>query len=187
MSTGKSIVIVSVVIALAVGLAGGYFWGYAKGYTNGGAAVVASYALKVAQVKALFPVPPDVRSLSGQVEAVSDTMLTLKAASITQNPFADTFPAIREVAIASSTKITSVSQKDPAELQREMQVFAEKMAGVAASSAPRAAVAPPSPFTETDISLSDIKAGDTVTVTADSNILNSANFTATAIQKQILK
>lgn len=171
----KEIAIVSIVVAVIVGLAGGYFWGYAKG----GAAVMASYAGKIDQLKNLLPVPTTLNSLSGKVTAVSGMTLTLAAASITPNPFADAFPAIREVTAISSTTITRATQTNPLEFQKEVQAYTSQIGKPGSP-----AVAAPSPVSQTVISLSDIKVGDTVTVTAGSNILDAASFTATTIQDQ---
>ena len=170
----KILIISGVVVALIVALAGGYFWGYARG----GAAVTASYAPKIVTVGRLFPAAPtSTLSLSGQVAAINGSVITLDANPPTQNPFAvEDFPTVRTVTITSSTAIIKTEQTAPAEFQKEMQVYEKQMTG--------ASVPPPSPFTETSTTLSDITVGNVVTVTADSDIMSAPSFTATAIQAQ---
>jgi hypothetical protein len=175
-----SFFVLGVVVAVVVGLVGGYFWGYPLGYAKGGAAVTAAYAPKIVQVNALFPVPTDLRSLSGKVTGISGMTFALQVATFTQNPFAGDFPAVREVTVTNATKITGVSQQSRAAFQAEQQAFMKKMA--ADRSAPGAAlIMPPPAPSSTDMAFSDISVGDAVAVTADSNILNSPNFTATAL------
>jgi hypothetical protein len=120
--------------------------------------------------------------LSGQVTAINGTTLTLKTAPLTQNPFAGSFPLVREVTVTSATKITGVSQQSQAEFQTEQQAFEKKMTGARPTPGMILSM-PPMPPTPTDLTLSDISIGNTVTVTADSNIVSSPSFTATAVSR----
>jgi len=169
----KSIAIVSIVIALVIGLAGGYFWG--------GAAVTASYAPKIAAVNALFPIPQNLTSLTGQVEGISGNTLTLKTASLSANPFVGNIPTVREVTVTDATAIAQLAPKDQATFQKETQDFQQQIKNATSALAGAAA---PSPFASTTISLSDIKVGDAVVVTAGENILNAASFSAVSIDVQ---
>ncbi len=185
MNVKKQVVISSVIVALIVGLVGGYFWGYARG----GMAVTASYAPKIVEVSKLFPpAPTSMLSLSGQVKSINGSVVTLDVGSLTPDPFAvENFPEVREVTVANAAKITKMVQKDPAELQQEVEAYTKQAVNVSAT----AGVVPvgpsegPVPFTEKNISLSDIKMGDMVIVTAGSDIMSAPSFTATAIQDQV--
>ncbi len=171
----KTTIIVGIIIAFVAGLVGGYFGGYAEG----GAAVTALYASKIAAVGRFFPMPSQVFSLSGRVENISGDTITIDANSITQNPFAEgNFPAVRTVAVTGATVITRMEQTDFATLQKEMA--AQRLS--ASTGTVGAPITPPSLFTETDIVLSDIKVGDMIMVTAASDIANAASFSATKIQ-----
>jgi hypothetical protein len=177
----KTIIALGVVGVLIVGLAGGYFWGYARG----GAAITASYATKIAAVNKLFPTPTSIFSLTGTVQSVNGSVVTISVAPLLLNPFADTsFPTTREITIAASTTITQMTQKDPAAYQQEVQAYMKQTA-THTTTTTTTALAGPLPYTETNIDVSDIKVGDTVTVGASSNIMSAASFTATTIQDQM--
>ena len=172
----KSITIAGVVVALVIGLAGGYFWGYAKG----GAAVTASYAPKIAQVSALFPVPQDVRALSGKITSIGSASITLAASPLSPNPFNDGFIVNRTVMVDDATVFTSSRQKTPAEMSVPQAVVATPTKpGV-----PPVPLPPPSPFITTSSTFSNLQVGDTVTVISDNDIAKAATFTATSIQDQ---
>jgi hypothetical protein len=176
----STMVVVGFVIALVVGLAGGYCWGYA----SGGNAMNASYAQKIAAVDRLFPPSPtSTLSLTGTVTSVNGSVITMNANNPTPNPFAvGNFPAVREVTLTSATQITMIEQKSPAEMEQEVRAFTKQESAAGASVASHTFVPLPSSVTTTTISLSDIKAGDTIIVTAASNIMSVPSFTATAVQ-----
>lgn len=162
--------ITTVLVSLAVGLGLGYAWGSTQ--------VAASYASKVAEVNKLFPAPTETLAVSGKVKQVTDSSIMLEGVSVSSNPFAGDFPTTRNVMITSATRIIKTSQKDGATLQAEMMAFQKSIQG----SKGGVTITPPSPFSETDATLADIKVGDTVTVTATSNILSAASFSATQVQ-----
>jgi hypothetical protein len=175
----KTIIISS--IAVLVGLLVGYFWGFAVG----GANVKASYASKIEAVSKLFPpVPSELTAINGKIEKIDGNTITITANNISQNPFSDiNFPTTRVITISSDTKLVKSVQKDPATFQKEMAAFQLAMQNGqrSASSAP---IMPPTQFGETNINLSDLKAGDVITATASNNILSASSFTATKIQVQ---
>jgi len=175
----KISVVLSVVVALVLGLAGGYFWGYARG----GAAVTTSYAPKIAALATFFPpAPSSTLSLSGQVESINGSIVTINARPFTRNPFAaGGFLVSREATVTSATKITKQAQIDPTVFRQEIQAYnMTRPSGPSSTTA----IALPTPFTETNISLSDIKVGDMIAVTASSNIMSAASFTATTVQDE---
>lgn len=162
--------ITTVLVSLAVGLGLGYVWGSTQ--------VAASYASKVAEVNKLFPAPTQTQAVSGKVKQVTDSSIMLEGVSVSSNPFAGDFPTSRNVMITSATRIIKTSQKDGATLQAEIAAFQKSML----ASKGGVSITPPSPFSETEIKLSDIKVGDMVTVIAASDILNSGSFSATQVQ-----
>lgn len=176
--------IIAIVLAAVVGCA----LGYAVGYFRGGSDIAASYAVKIAAVNKLFPAPLQTLSLNGRVDNVSGETITVDVNPITINPFAEgNFPAVRTVTVTDATVITRMGQKDPVVLQKEMAAFqkATQSGSVllpVGTGTALAAIVPPMPFSETAMALSDIKAGDMVTVTAASDILSVASFSATKIQ-----
>lgn len=175
----------TIIIAGAVTAIVGCLLGYTVGYFRGGKDVTASYVAKIVAVNKLFPsAPANIFSLSGQVKSINGSTIVINANPMTQNPFAEgNFPAVREVTIVGATSITRTEQKDPATFQKEMTAFqkATQSRTGSAGAAP-AAVNLPNPFTEVVLKLSDVKVGDTITITAASDITSAARFEATKIQ-----
>ena len=176
----KTSAILLAIGALVVGVAGGYFWGYAGGVV----ALPTSHApTNNTAVNTLTPsTPTSTLSLSGRVKSINGSVITMDANSLTPgSPLAaGGFSVSRAVTVTSDTKIIKEVPTDPAVFQQEMQAYAKRASSASTSTAPL-----PSPPTETSISLSDIKVGDVISVTASSNIMSAASFTATAIQDEI--
>lgn len=176
----KKTIIISI-IAVSIGLCAGYF----LGYLNGGSAIKASYASKIAAVNKFFPqIPNEVTSISGKIEKINGQTITITANPISQNPFIDiSFPQTRVVNVTSATQLTRIVPKDPATFQKEMTAFQNAIQEPrSATGTSQKSLNPPSSFVENNIKLSDIKIGNIVSITAASNILSVSNFSATKIQ-----
>jgi hypothetical protein len=166
--------------ALVVGVAGGYFWGYAGGVV----APLTPYASKGGAVNNFTPsAPTSTLSLSGKVKSINGSVITMDAISPTPNSAlaAAGFLVSREVTVTSATKITREVPTSPTVFQQEMQAYTKRASSTSTSTDPGTL---PSPLTETSISLSDIKVNDMIFVTASSNIMGAASFTATVVQVQ---
>lgn len=159
---------ITIVVSLLIGLVAGYAFGIYR--------VTTKYAPKIAAVGMIFPAPTQIFSVTGKVTAVDAASLTIGGVSVSVNPFAGDFPVVRQVAVNNTTKITAIRQKDSGVILSDTAAFQKKMQAGAS------VVLPPSLFEETDIALTGIKVGDTVTVSAASDILGVASFTATKIQ-----
>ena len=134
---------------------------------------------QVEQAKKFFPqTPADIRTISGTVKSVSGSKVTLEIES--PNPFED-IPKTRMVTISASTKIILQKQKDPAVLQKELAVFDASVKTLATKpGTPSPAF--PSPFQETSGVASDLKPGQSMTITADQNIRDAEAFEAREIR-----
>ena len=183
----KFIIVIAIIIAAVVGCV----LGYAVGYSRGGNDVAASYAPKIAAVSKLFRPIMQTSYLTGRVDTISGDTVTVDANPITMNPFAEgNFPVVRTVTVTDATVITRTEQKDPAVFQEEVEAFQKMMQGgsvppgIAATGTAHTAIAtnPPTMFSETTTTLSDIKVGDTITITAASDISSATSFSATKIQ-----
>lgn len=159
------LIVVMTIAAVALGLCAARQAGYQDGFTAAKALVENS------NLGALIRTPDDIRSLAGTVTAVNGERLTLHLVS--NSPFDDPALADRTVLVASSTKITKFVLKDPKVFQSELAAYTKT------KSAP-----PPVPLTVATITLSDIKIGDSVLVTASGNIKSRKEFTAVSIQDQ---
>ncbi len=115
----------------------------------------------------------EIRNVFGTVTSVGDASLVIETSLRSPNPLDDRQPpASRAVTVTSETKIVRQTAKDSAEFQAEMRAFQE----AADPSKPF-----PQPFDIETITLADIKAGDTVSVTADHDIFTEAAFDAVEI------
>jgi hypothetical protein len=170
--------------ALVVGVAGGYFWGYAHGIVT----LPTSYApTNSAAINTLVPsAPTSTLSLSGRVKSINGSVITMDANSLTPgSPLAaGGFSVSRAVTVTSDTKIIKEVPTDPAVFQQEMQAYTKRASSASTSTTSTVPVPPPLPFTETSIALSDIHVGDMIAVTASSNIISAASFTATTVQDE---
>ncbi len=156
--------------------------GYWVGYVKGGKAVDASGKAKIAAAEKLFPSQSKTLVVNGTVARTTDKSIMLERVVAPLSPLATDIPTTREVLITNATKITKIQQKSSAVYNGEMAAF-EK----AIQSRHSGVVAPPSPFTEVTISLSDIKAGDAVTASASEDILDASSFTAAQIQVSAIR
>lgn len=163
----------TIVIGVLIGGVLGYMIGYSRG--------IASYTPKIAALNKMFPALTQATSLTGKVEQVGGSSFTLGGLSLSPTPFADNYPTTRQITITSATKISKSIPKDPAVFAAEILAFQKKNAGRTTTRIGNEML-PPTPFSQVDIKLSDLKAGDTVTVSAASDILQAASFTATSVQ-----
>ncbi len=123
----------------------------------------------------------EVKSVSGTVESISGNRITIKIKPL--EPLASPTLDSRIVTITNTTKITKMIPRDPQTVQKEMDAFMKSIqtppkAGTQMITPPM----PPSPSTKQDAIISDIKVGDTITVTAVENIKEIKKFTATEVQ-----
>lgn len=122
-----------------------------------------------------FQTPADVRMLSGTVTAISGDRVTFRVQPA--NPFDDPTLAERTAIADASTIITVQARKD----QKTYQADISALVGTRITATGTAA-ALISPFVTTPASLSDIKVGTSINVSATGNIQSSGEFTASAIQ-----
>lgn len=119
----------------------------------------------------------DLRTVSGTVTLVSGNRITIHTQSM--DPFLDPSLLDRTIIVSGDTKIISLSQKDQKVVQAEMEEFMKRVqSGVSMTQT----VVAPEPFTRVNVSISDIKVGDMIIVTASENIKTMKEFTASEIQ-----
>jgi hypothetical protein len=169
----KRIIIASLIVVV-LGSAAGYGIGYKLGYSKGGKDANASYSSNIEAVNKMFPAPSSTMSLSGTVESISGNAITFDAAPITQNPLAD-FPKTRQVTITGRTEILKVTFQ-----YETTSVVMAPRTGL--FSGPIAGIPEPPKSQESKASLSDIKVGDLIDVTAASDILNATDIIAAKIR-----
>ncbi len=121
----------------------------------------------------------EVKTISGVVESVSGDKINIKINPL--EPLAYANLDNRVVITTSATKITRTIQPNQEAFQKEMEAFIKSI-----QDGPKkgTAIRPPErqPSIKQDAVFADIKAGDTITVTAGENIKENKEFTATEIQ-----
>lgn len=136
----------------------------------------------------LFPqTAPEITSVNGTVAAVGDDYLEVETIPIILNPLEEQAPVTRRVRVAATTTIMAASAKPDSVIQQEFDAFIQAQqqysqklaAGEIPGESPPIA---PTPLEETAMTLSEIKTGMVVTVTAASNILRAASFDAVKIR-----
>jgi len=165
--------IVGIVVALVVGGAVGYV---TAGY---------QYSDKLEMAKTAFPSQPTMQIVSGTIQSISGNTITIQTPP-SINPFED-LPTVREVTVTSETKILKSEPKEPAVFQKEVEAYQKAMSASASKPGEQAPAAganlpiPPQPFTETELSISDLKTGDMITVDAGKDVKTATSFDAVKI------
>lgn len=142
------------------------------------------YSTQLDKAKAVFPSLPTMTIVSGSITSVSGNTITLQTQP-SANPF-ENLPVVRRVTVTSATKIIKSAPKDPIAFQREMDAFlkaSQKTTATSGAPAPIAAAlsVPPRPTTETELKVSDLKAGDIISVDAGKDVKTQASFDAVTI------
>ncbi len=110
--------------------------------------------------------------ISGTVTAVSGDTLTITQTTFDTEESIDGVGDTRTVKSSAATKVEMTAAKDPAVFQKELAEF---------KPSPDKVVSPPSPVTVQAANFSDIKVGDIVRVTSDTNLRLAPEITATDI------
>lgn len=136
---------------------------------------------QIEQAKKFFPsTPPDIRNISGTIKEVKGNIITVE--TVRSNPF-DGTPVIRHITIDKDTKMIKNEQRDPAVYKREADEFYKTLR--ASAPLPRAPAtvpaAPPSPYREVPIHLSDLKPSQRIIIRSAENIRDKESFSATEV------
>ena len=150
--------------------------GFGIGFYAGNKIASSKYTSQIEKVKSFFPSTPDTPFISGTVKGVSGNVVTLETVA-SSNPFEE-LPTVRQVTVGSDAKIIKQVSKDPSEFQKEMTAWQKSSAGLKPGTLP---IAVPQSFTEKEIKVSELKAGDIVSVGASDNIKTKISFKAITI------
>ena len=125
----------------------------------------------------------EVKSVSGTIQKINGNKITIK--TFQMDPLADESLSERIVVVDSNSKISLNVQKSSEKMQAEMQAFQEKMKTQNSdpAKAPEA-IAPPIPFEEKTIALSDLKEGQSISVISSENIGEKKELVAQQIIAQ---
>ncbi len=130
----------------------------------------------------LRPEPEEIFTISGKISAVAQNKITIKADPTVANPLAEQAPEERTITVSENTKILKQTNKAPDEFAAEFEKYRQSTGNLAPNETPPA---PPQAFTTEELKLSDLKAGDIISVTSDANIKMTAQFEAKEIRLTI--
>ena len=136
---------------------------------------------KIADTGVLPPSPTASLSVSGTVTAVGEGSLTIEANLVTLDPLGlKNLPKTRTVTVTEKTELILLTSMTSEEFNAAQSAYAKKLAE-AQESGGDDVLPPPSLFTESKISFSEIEAGDNVSVAAATHILSAAAFEAVSV------
>lgn len=189
------------IITLVVGAGLGYGWSMrAPAGTTAGVAGMTSKetracydeVTKKLELAGILQPEREMRSMGGEVKSVSGNTVMLTVSNLSRSPLADPTPEVRTVTVPADLKITLRKDRDEMEFYKEQQAFQEarfKRAENPEDEAEGVQLTPPMPFTETTITMADVKPGMRVTVSAETDIFRAESFTATtfAAMEQVVR
>ncbi|MBU4298818.1 hypothetical protein KJ636_02150 [Patescibacteria group bacterium] len=121
----------------------------------------------------IFSMQGEMLSIGGTIKTISlsGDSLTIEASPVSTNPLSeDSKPTIRTVKITPVTKIVKITAKTPEEMQAMIKQNQTSQ--------------PMMPFSEQEITFSQLKEGDVITVTSDKNIKREMEIIALKITLQ---
>lgn len=114
----------------------------------------------------------EVKNISGEIQKIDGNKITLKIHPL--EPLADPSLDTRIVVVDSATKIYGVAAKDPKEYAAEVKAYEKNRK-------PADPITLPDSFKKIEISVSDLKAGDVISVIAEKDIKEAKEFAALEI------
>ncbi len=125
----------------------------------------------------------EIKTISGEVKEIKGNKISLKIRPL--EPLADPKLDNRSVVVDDNTKIYNLVSRDPVEYQKEMDAYNKKMQEQMNKPATEAQpLVFPEFFIKKEVRLSDLKAGQQITVTTDKDIKNVQEFKAIEITLQ---
>jgi len=181
------ITIIAIIIALGIGV----FVGTKIKKTSAPAVVNNTYqtgwedAMQTLKKTGALPQAPEgmeIRNINGVVQAISGNNITLEVTSPELVGNKDLLT--RTVVIDANTKITKLIQKEPGQLQKEMEAFNEKNKEQSADPVekPNELPYPVQMQEEQVVSISDVKVGQSIVVQSAEDVKDKQQFGATEIQ-----
>ena len=149
------------------------FVAWQAGYSTGVKAPSSGTRTQVVQNR----IPKEAKSITGKITGVAGTTISLQ----TFGTYSTQKNTERTVMTDAATIFERDMPKDQNAFQSELSAFSEKLQASRAEGSSLPSSAYPAPFTLEGISLSDLRVGDIVMVTAAENILTADSFTATKV------
>jgi hypothetical protein len=134
---------------------------------------------KLDQSGLIRPEPTEIFTITGKITAITGNKISLKTDQVVTNPLADQAPTARTVTVPTGVKIIKSTTKTREELTAETAAYEKTLAELKPGAKPPS---PPLPYAEEEIKLTDLKAGDTISITSDQNIKFATEIVATEIK-----
>ena len=144
----------------------GYNLGKNQGYQLGQQDTETKYQQKIEEVFPTIPQPEEIYFYSGEITEIEGKTITLKASVPRTNPLAEEKFEIKKVNVKEATEIVKRIERTPEEM--------------GAPTTPEEMI---EPFKEEEISFSDLKVGNEIIVSSESNIKGVSEFTASKVIK----
>jgi len=163
----------SLLVFLILGVAAAY----AVGIKTGEKRLDSNTSRVLNEARKYFQPIPEFNSLSGRVLEIKDNKIILEAAGLPRNPF-ESVPTRRVIGFDDSTRVVKIVNKNSAGYEKEVEEYQKRLKASAGESVN---VKPPSLTEEAPILISEIGAGDTILVEAQSSIKTKDSFEAVKI------
>ena len=128
----------------------------------------------------------EITSISGEVQEIQNNKISLKISPL--EPLADSSLDNRIIEVDENTKIYQLTEKDQEQYQKEMDEFDKQMEEQIEDPKAMAEITEPAilpeMYTKQEINLTDIQAGDRLTVTAQEDIKEVKEFKVIEITVQ---
>ncbi len=174
--------IIAPLVALIIGLGAGFITQMTV--TAQRDQQIAYLQSQVEHAKRFFPPEQSaVSDLSGTIKSVSGNSIAL---DVSAPNFYQNVPLLRTVRITNRTTIIKFEQKDSTTFRNEYADFQKKTARLPTGPGSGVQLVPPNPFRQTVGTLADLKAGQSVSVTANENIATKESFDAASVQITII-
>ena len=157
-------------------LGAGLIFGYAFGLKRGEEKISSKTTPLLNEVRKYFYPIPEFNSLSGRILEIKDNIMVLEA-YLPRNPF-EPIPTRRSVVLNDSTRFVKIVSKSSAGYEKEVEEYQKRLK---ASAGQVFNIRPPSLTEEMPISISEIKAGDTILVESAGPIKTKGIFEAVKI------
>ncbi len=135
----------------------------------------AGYQAAREKFAAVAPLPAGIAitAISGTIKSINGQQIVVTATNLDTDPYIDGVSNDRTIIVTASTTLMQRTFLSAEEQARQMDRWTK--------SADRDKTAPPSPFTEKPLKLSDLKVGQTVAVMANEDIRLKESFNATQV------
>ena len=180
------------ILGALVILAGGFWIGYFLNLQYPSAGIINKESTfddgwnaakdKLEQSGLIRPEPTEIFTITGKITAISGNTISITADQVVANPLADQAPTERTVTVPARIKIIKSTSKTREQLSAEMTAYEKSLAELKPDTE---RPSPPLPYAEQEIKLTDLKAGDTISVTSDQNIKFATEIVAKEIKINI--